>query len=133
MKNTHPILLFDGVCNLCDASVQRVIKADRADLFRFASLQSEAAQELLRQSDLSEDHLKSVVLYHQDRFYTHSDAVLESARLLGGAWSLLYVFKIIPRFIRDGIYNWIARNRYRWFGKKDQCMIPTPELKSRFL
>ncbi|MEO0338173.1 MAG: thiol-disulfide oxidoreductase DCC family protein [Bacteroidota bacterium] len=128
-----PILLFDGVCNLCDASVQRVIKADRKGIFRFASLQSEAAAELLRQSSLSEQHLKSVVLFHKDQFYTHSDAVLKTANLLGGAWNLLYAFWWVPRIIRDGIYNWIAANRYKWFGKKDQCMIPTPDLRSRFL
>ncbi|GAB5551591.1 MAG: DUF393 domain-containing protein [Saprospiraceae bacterium] len=133
MAQIHPVLLFDGVCNLCDASVQRVIKADQKGLFRFASLQSEAAQDILSGADLSDHQLKSVVLFHQGKLYTHSDAILETARLLGGTWTLAYIFKIIPRFIRDGIYNWIARNRYRWFGKKDQCMIPTPELKSRFL
>lgn len=133
MAKANPILLFDGVCNLCDASVQRVIKADKKGIFRFASLQSEAAQGLLDGANLADHELKSVVLSHQDQFYTHSDAILEAARLLGGPWSLLYAFKIVPRFIRDGVYNWIARNRYKWFGKKDQCMIPTPELKSRFL
>ena len=129
----NPVLLFDGVCNLCNSSVQTVIKADKKGFFMFASLQSDAARDLLRQSNLSESHLDSVVLYYNERFYTHSDAVLEAARLLGGGWSLLYIFRIVPRFIRDAVYNWIARNRYRWFGKKDQCMIPTPDLKSRFL
>jgi predicted DCC family thiol-disulfide oxidoreductase YuxK len=133
METNHPILFFDGVCNLCDASVQRVIKADKKGVFRFASLQSEAAQEMLADSDLNPTELKSVILLHQDRFYTRSNAVLESARLLGGGWSLLYVFKIIPPFLRNAAYVLIARNRYRWFGKKDACMIPTPDLKSRFL
>ncbi|HKK74639.1 MAG TPA: thiol-disulfide oxidoreductase DCC family protein [Saprospiraceae bacterium] len=133
METNQPILFFDGVCNLCNASVQRVIKADQKGIFRFASLQSEAAQERLADSDLNPEELKSVILYHRDQFHTRSDAVLESARLLGGAWSLLYIFKIIPRFIRDGVYDWVARNRYRWFGKKDACMLPTPELKNRFL
>lgn len=133
METNQPILFFDGVCNLCNASVQRVIKADQKGIFRFASLQSEAAQERLADSDLNPEELKSVILYHRDQFYTRSNAVLESARLLGGTWSLLYVFKIIPRFIRDAIYDWVARNRYRWFGKKDACMLPTPELKNRFL
>lgn len=133
MAQASPVLLFDGVCNLCDASVQRVIKADQQGVFRFASLQSEAAQEILAGANLGDHQLKSVVLSHQGQLYTHSDAILETARLLGGAWSLFYAFKVVPKFIRDGIYNWIARNRYRWFGKKDQCMIPTPELKSRFL
>lgn len=133
METNHPILFFDGVCNLCDASVQQVIKADKKGIFRFASLQSEAAQELLADSALDPAELKSVILLHEDQFYTRSNAVLESARLLGGGWSLLYIFKIIPPFVRNAVYDWIARNRYRWFGKKDACMIPTPDLKSRFL
>lgn len=133
MAPGSPILLFDGVCNLCDASVQRIIKADKKGIFLFASLQSEAAQKILDHADLSDHQLKSVVLFHKGKLYTHSDAILETARLLGGVWSLAYAFKALPKFIRDGVYNWIARNRYRWFGKKDQCMIPTPELKSRFL
>lgn len=133
MKMNHPILFFDGVCNLCNTSIQRVIKADKKGVFRFASLQSETAKELLADSGLNPTELKSVILLHQDRFYTRSNAVLESARLLGGAWSLLYIFIIVPPFIRNAIYDWIARNRYRWFGKKDACMIPSPELKSRFL
>lgn len=133
MTNDRPILLFDGVCNLCDASVQEVIKADKKGIFLFASLQSEAAAQLLEGSDLDPAALKSVILYHKGRFYTTSNAILETTRLLGGAWSLLYIFKIVPRFIRDAVYFWIARNRYKWFGKKEECMIPTPELKERFL
>lgn len=133
MEANHPILFFDGVCNLCNASVQRVIKADKKEVFRFASLQSEAAQELLADTGLNPQELKSVILYHQDKFYTRSDAVLESARLLGGGWSLLYICKLIPPFIRDTIYDWVARHRYRWFGKQDACMLPTPDLKRRFL
>lgn len=110
-----------------------MIRADKKGIFRFASLQSKAAADLLHQSPLSDQHLKSVVLYHNDRFYSHSDAVLKTAHLLGGAWRLLYAFWWVPRFIRDGIYDWVAANRYKWFGKKDQCMIPTPDLRSRFL
>lgn len=130
---TRPVLLFDGVCNLCNASVQTVIRADKREQFFFASLQSDAARELLRDSGLQEDHLDSVVLYKDGTFYTHSDAALQAARLMGGGWALLYGFIIIPKFLRDGIYNWIARNRYRWFGKKDECWLPTPDLKTRFL
>jgi predicted DCC family thiol-disulfide oxidoreductase YuxK len=133
MTNHHPILLFDGVCNLCDASVQQVIKADKKGIFRFASLQSEAAEALLKGSQLNPKELKSVILYHNGKFHTTSNAVLETTRLLGGAWSLMYVFKIVPRFIRDAVYGWVARNRYKWFGKKEECMIPTPDLKERFL
>jgi len=129
----HPVLLFDGVCNLCNRSVQTIIKADKKDHFRFASLQSDTAKELLKHANLPEEHLDSIVLLDRGKFYTHSDAALHSARQLGGAWALLFGFMIIPRFIRDAVYNWIARNRYRWFGEKDQCWIPTPDLKAKFI
>lgn len=130
---SRPVLLFDGVCNLCSASVQTVIRFDKQKKFLFASLQSDAARELLRDSGLREDHLDSVVLYYKGTFYTHSDAALHAARLMGGGWTLVYGFIVLPKFVRDGIYNWIARNRYRWFGKKDECWLPTPDLKARFL
>ncbi len=128
-----PLLLFDGVCNLCNGAVQWVIRHDPAGKIHFAALQSNTGQQVLRQAGLSGEQLSSVVLYYQDRLYTRSDAALELLRLLGGFWSFFYLFRIIPRFVRDTIYEWIARNRYRWFGKREECMIPTPELKSRFL
>lgn len=128
-----PILLFDGVCNLCNGFVQFVIKRDPEGIFRFASLQSEIGQTLLAQAQMPTKEISTVVLYEGGKFYTHSDVGLRVFRKMGGAWSLLYGLMIIPKFIRDGIYNWIARNRYRWFGKRESCMIPTPELKSRFL
>lgn len=129
----HPILLFDGVCNLCNSSVQFIVKRDKDATFRFASLQSEEAQELLDAFDDKPGDLSSVILVEDSKLYARSTAALRIARRLGGAWPLLYGFIIIPQPIRDGVYNWIARNRYRWFGKKDQCMIPSPDLKSRFL
>lgn len=128
-----PILLFDGVCNLCNGFVQFVIQRDPAGTIRFASLQSEAGQTLLRAAQMPAEELSTVVLYENGRFYTHSDVPLLVVRKFGGAWPLLYGFVIIPKFIRDSIYNWIARNRYRWFGKRESCMIPTPNLKARFL
>jgi len=128
-----PILLFDGVCNLCNGFVQFVIKIDPQGKFRFASLQSDIGQELLTQHRLSPKSLNTVVMIDGSRAYTRSDVPLEAARKLGGFWTLFYVFKIIPRSLRDGIYNWIAQNRYRWFGKKDECWLPTPDLKERFL
>lgn len=131
--NPNPILLFDGVCNLCNASVNFVIRRDPAKRFRFASLQSPAGQELLKKFDLETEKLDSVVLVEGSRFYARSDAALEVARRMRGFWKLLYVFKIVPRLIRDPIYDWVARNRYRWFGKKDQCMLPAPGFKERFL
>jgi predicted DCC family thiol-disulfide oxidoreductase YuxK len=130
----RPILFFDGYCNLCTRSVQFVIRHDRQQQFLFASLQSkagkEALAELMRQNDKVPD---SLVLYYKGRYYTQSDAALRMAKLLKGMWPALSVLLIIPRFIRNSVYHLIARNRYKWFGKREECMIPTPELKARFL
>lgn len=129
-----PVLFFDGVCNLCNGIVRFIVKHDRKRELLFASLQSPigetAIKEATRQTGKQED---SVILYYKGRFYTKSAAALHTLRLMGGAWSLLYVAFIIPAFVRNGLYNWISRNRYRWFGKKEECMIPTPELEKRFL
>jgi predicted DCC family thiol-disulfide oxidoreductase YuxK len=125
--------LFDGVCNLCNRSVQFVLKRDRRGVFRFASLQSEIGQSLLQRSGLPADQLDSFVLVENNKVYTRSTGALRVCRKLGGAWSLLYVFRIVPRPLRDAVYNWIARRRYSWFGKKDSCWLPSPEWKSRFL
>ncbi len=127
------MLLFDGVCNLCNASIQWVLKHDKKNRFRFAALQSDTGRMLLEGAGLSNEKLETVVLVDGDRFFTHSDAVLEIARRLGGIWSLARVGRIVPRPIRDVLYMWIARNRYRWFGKKEQCMLPSPEWKGRFI
>lgn len=127
------VVLFDGVCNLCNNSVQFIIKRDKKRLFRFASLQGKAGQELLEKHHLPTDDFNSFVLIEGEKPYTRSAAALKIARHLGGGWRLLYSLMIIPRFIRDAVYNLIAKNRYKWFGKKDECMIPTPELRERFL
>ena len=132
-SNQHPILLFDGVCNLCNGFVQFVIKRDPEGIFRFTALQSKAGQELLTAHQQEKSNLSTVILIENGRVYTHSDVALRVATRLGGAWSFFSVFSIIPRSFRDRIYNWIAQNRYRWFGKKEQCMIPTPDIKARFL
>jgi predicted DCC family thiol-disulfide oxidoreductase YuxK len=129
----HPVLLFDGVCNLCNASVQWVLLRDKKGVFRFAALQSEVGRQIMQANGLSSETLDSVVVVSGGRVLTHSDAPLEIVRLLGGAWAWLYVFRWIPRRLRDGIYRFIARNRYRWFGKKESCMLPRPEWKERFL
>ncbi len=128
-----PVILFDGVCNLCNGSVQYVIRHDRDALFKFASLQSDSGQQLLHKYQLPLNNFNSFVLIEEEKIYTRSTAALRVARKLSGMVKLLYGFIIVPAFIRDTVYDLIARNRYKWFGKKDTCMIPTPALKSRFL
>ncbi|MEO7522862.1 MAG: thiol-disulfide oxidoreductase DCC family protein [Ferruginibacter sp.] len=131
--STHPIILFDGICNLCNSSVQFVIKHDPGAMYKFASLQSEPGQKLLRQFNLATNDFNSFVLIQGSVAYTKSTAALKVAKQLKGAITLLYGFIIVPAFIRDAIYKFISRNRYKWFGKRDECMIPTPALKERFL
>ena len=131
--NVQPVILFDGVCNLCNTSVQYVIKHDKRAFFTFASLQGETGQRLLKKYGLTAEDLNSFVLIINNKALTRSAAALTVARNLGGIIKLLYGFMIIPAFIRDGVYNIIAKNRYKWFGKRDSCMIPSPELSSRFL
>lgn len=128
-----PVILFDGVCNLCNGAVQFVIKRDTKNMFRFASLQSEAGQKLLQENGLPTHNFNSFVLLYNNKVYLKSSAALQAAKLLNGPIKLLYGFMIIPRFIRDGVYRLIANNRYRWFGKQESCWVPTPDLKSKFL
>jgi len=127
------IILFDGVCNLCSSSVQFIIKRDTKNQFHFASLQGRTGQEYLRRFRLPENTFNSFILVEEDHCYTRSTAALRIARSLDGAWPILYAFMIVPRFIRDGVYDIIARNRYRWFGKKEECWVPTPALRAKFL
>jgi predicted DCC family thiol-disulfide oxidoreductase YuxK len=125
------IVLFDGVCNFCNAWVQLIIRYDKKDRFRFASLQSEVGQELLKKSGV--DAPESVVVIENGKYYFHSSAALRISRHLDGFWKLMIVFYILPKFIRDRAYNILARNRYKWFGKRDTCMVPDEKIKSRFL
>ena len=127
------IVLFDGVCNLCSNSVQFILKKDKNNQFLFGSLQGKAGQEYLRKFNLPANTFNSFMLVEDQKLYTRSAAALRMLKHLGGGWSLLYAFIIVPKFIRDGIYNWIAKKRYKWFGKKDACWIPTPALKAKFL
>ena len=131
-SDPHPIIFFDGVCNLCNAAVQFVIKRDSQAKFRFASLQSDYARSVLPNADPVQRELYSIILLKDGRLFERSDAVLEIARELS-AWRWLYGFRILPRVVRDFVYKIIASNRYRMFGKRDSCMLPTPELKDRFL
>lgn len=127
------IVLFDGICNLCNGLVRFIIKRDKAGKFKFASLQSAIGQQWLMKFGLSKDEFESFVLIRDDKYYLKSDAALKMFAELGGFWKGFYVFTVIPRAFRDFIYSLIARSRYRLFGRRDTCMIPTPELQNRFL
>lgn len=131
---TYPVLFFDGVCNLCNNYVQFIIKRDKKQQFKFSSLQSGTGSSLQQyiQNDIGVVP-DSVILVHHNRYYTKADAVLKTASLFGGIYNLLLVGYILPRFIRNAIYDFVAKRRYNWFGKRDECMMPTPDLKSRFL
>lgn len=130
----HAIILFDGVCNLCNGAVRFILKRDRNGHFRFASLQGAAGRALLaRFYPHPAGAPDSMVLIEGGRAYVHSDAVLRIARRLGSGWALLSAFRVIPRPVRDVLYRRVAAHRYRWFGKRDQCMIPSPDARSRFL
>jgi predicted DCC family thiol-disulfide oxidoreductase YuxK len=128
-----PIVLFDGVCNLCNSSVLFIVKCDFQSKLKFASLQSDYGAEQMKRFNLPPSSLNSVLLIKSGQLFQKSNAALEIARMLDGMWPGMYAFKIVPLFIRDFIYDWIAKNRYRWFGKKEECMIPTPEMKARFV
>jgi predicted DCC family thiol-disulfide oxidoreductase YuxK len=133
MTDDAPILLFDGVCNLCSGAVRFVIRHDPRGRFRFAALQSETGRRLLVRHGLPPDALDTFVLIEGESCFTRSDAALELARRLGGAGRALAILRLVPRPIRDAAYGLVVRNRYRWFGKSDRCMVPTPELARRFL
>lgn len=128
------IILFDGLCNLCDASVQFIIKRDTKDVFRFVSLQSDLGQELLQQLPISTQKIDSIILYESDKtYYYKSEAVFEIVKSIGGVFYCLLIFKWLPTAVTNTIYDYIAKNRYRWFGKKEHCLVPTKDLQSKFL
>ena len=131
--NNKLIILFDGVCNLCNSSVNFIIKHDTKEQFLFASLQSDAAKEILLQFSTKKLTLDSIILIDDSNIYEKSSAALQISKHLNGGYKLLYGFIIIPKFIRDWVYDIIAENRYKWFGKKEKCMIPTSEIRNRFL
>jgi predicted DCC family thiol-disulfide oxidoreductase YuxK len=142
---SEPVVLFDGTCNFCDGAVHFVIDRERGTSLKFAALQSEAGRELLervatpeqarllREGATGDGDPDSMALVEHGRVYTHSTGALRTARYLRWPWRWLAVFVVVPRFVRDGVYRWIARNRYRWFGKTEACRVPTPEFRSRFL
>lgn len=127
------LLLFDGVCTLCNASVDLVIRRDSKRRFRFASLQSEIGQQLLRQHGLPHTEFESVLYLRKGVLHSKSGAALRIAARMDGLWPLLSVFMVVPPFLRDAVYSWIARNRYAWFGKRETCRVPTDAERSLFL
>ncbi|MFN8259741.1 MAG: thiol-disulfide oxidoreductase DCC family protein [Chitinophagales bacterium] len=132
MNNPDKIVLFDGVCNFCASSVQFIIRHDKTNSLKFASLQSSIGQQLLKNYNMPQG-LEGVVFVESDKAYFKSAAAFRIVRYFGGFWRILIVFSVLPLFITDFFYDVIARNRYKWFGKKDSCMIPSPEIRSRFL
>ncbi|EOS55525.1 thiol-disulfide oxidoreductase DCC family protein [Paenibacillus barengoltzii] len=131
-RNEH-VILFDGVCHLCQGAVKFIIKHDPAGRFRFASLQSQAGSRLLRAAGAHEESLDSVVLIENGTYYIRSAAALRIARGLRSPWPLLYALIVVPKGLRDAVYRFIAKHRYRWFGKDETCLVPTRELRERFL
>ena len=134
LPKNKKIILFDGVCNLCNSAVQFIIKHDTKDVFRFVALQSEFGQEILKHIGLNPKNIDSIILYEPGiAYYYKSSAAIQIAKNLGGIWHYGTVFRIIPTGISNKLYDYIAKNRYKWYGKKESCMIPTEELKSKFL
>ena len=129
----NPVILFDGVCNFCNGAINFVLKQDKKEIFRFAPLQSEAGKKLLQQYNLSTKEFDSFVLIDNGKVYKKSAASLRVMNKLPWYWKEAQILWIVPGFIRNAIYDFIATNRYKWFGKKEQCMIPTPEMRSRFV
>lgn len=129
----NPIVLFDGVCNFCNYWVNFAIKRDKKRKLRFTPLQGKTANALLPQFGINPSSLTSVIFLDKGKLYTQSSAAIHICKYLSGGWKLCYAFIIIPKFIRDFFYNIIARNRYKWYGKKETCMIPAPEVRERFL
>lgn len=132
-KEMRGTILFDGVCNLCNGFVQWIIARDPEARFRFGTLQSAAAQELVKGVQAGPLDMGTVLYVTDGRVLERSTATLTILKDLGGAWGLLYAFIIVPRFIRDAVYRWVARNRYKWYGQRPSCMVPTPDLRSRFI
>lgn len=130
---THPVILFDGVCNFCNGAVNFTIKRDKKNLIRFAALQSEAGKKLVKEYGLPAEDMRSFLLIENGKVYNRSGAALRVCRYLKGLWPLCFGLVIVPPFIRNGIYDWIAKNRYKWFGEREECMIPSAAVKAKFL
>ena len=133
MNSDHKIILFDGVCNLCNGSVNFFITHDKKDIFRFAALQSDIGIELQKKLNIDHENIESFILIDGDKFYKKSTAALRVAGMIGFPYNLLYPLLIIPPFLRNGVYDIIAKYRYKWFGKKSTCRVPTPQERAKFL
>ncbi|MFL0352663.1 thiol-disulfide oxidoreductase DCC family protein [Xanthomarina sp. GH4-25] len=134
LEQNKQLILFDGVCNLCNASVQYVIKHDKNNEFMFAPLQGETGKKIINHYKIDTSKIDSIILYtNTNKIYFKSTAALKIASKLGFPTNLLRVFLIVPAFIRNWVYNYIAKNRYKWYGKQNECMIPTENLKAKFL
>ena len=134
LPENKKIILFDGVCNLCNSSVQFVIQHDEKDIFRFVALQSDLGKEIIKHIGIDATKIDSIILYEPGiAYYYKSNATIKIAETLGEFLSMIWIFKILPLSIRDLVYDYIAKNRYKWYGKKENCMIPTPEIQSKFL
>ena len=127
------IIIFDGICNLCNASIQFIIKYDKNDRFRFLTLQSARAKKMINDLDKNGMNTDTVVLIQDNNIFIKSDAVLRISKFLGFPWKFFYFLKFIPKFVRDEIYEIIAQNRYQWFGKRSECMVPNDKIRSKFL
>ena len=127
------MIVFDGVCVLCSRSAAFVLAHDRQKQFRFATLQSATGRALLVRHGLDPEDPDSLLLAHGAAGYANSDAIIRVLMAFGGAWRLVALFRLVPHLLRDRLYRWIARNRYRWFGRREACMVPSPEMQDRFL
>ncbi|MDI5888641.1 thiol-disulfide oxidoreductase DCC family protein [Flavobacterium yafengii] len=134
LPKNKKIILFDGVCNLCDSAVQRIIKHDAKDVFRFVALQSDLGQKIIKHLGIDTQKTDSIILYQPGfAYYYKSEAALEIAKHLGGVFYFASLFSILPTSFSNHIYDYIAKNRYKWYGKKETCLIPTKELQAKFL
>ncbi|MFN5983788.1 MAG: thiol-disulfide oxidoreductase DCC family protein [Fluviicola sp.] len=131
--NSNRIVYFDGVCNLCESSVQFIIRKNKQKNIQFASLQGSHGQAFLKENNFDTSEFSSLVYVENGKIYTKSSGALRITKQLKGLWPMMICFLIIPKFIRDGVYTYVAKNRYKWYGKKTSCWLPTPELKKRFL
>jgi predicted DCC family thiol-disulfide oxidoreductase YuxK len=132
-ENRHPVLLFDGVCNYCNGMTNFIMRQDKKKIFKFATLQSRFGQKILQEYNFPTDTFESFALLDKEKLYLKSTAALLVYNKLPWYWKWTQLFWIFPKFIRDAVYNFIAKNRYRWFGKRNECMVPAPEVKERFL